>query len=99
MEITIISGSHRKSSQSRKISEILLTLMIRDHAEVSTEILDLSDHPLPLWDESIWTGEDDWKKRLQPLKKIAKAVILLQAIIHFLSYKLNLCRIYLRPNL
>ena len=69
MEITIISGSHRKSSQSRKISEMLLALMIRDHAYVSTDILDLSDHPLPLWDESIWTGEDTWKKRLYPLKK------------------------------
>ncbi len=69
MKISIISGSHRKPSQSRKVADAvdqaLLALGICD----STWLLDLGDQPLPLWEESIWSNDPAWKERLAPVRQ------------------------------
>ena len=72
MKLTIISGSHRQESQSERISGVL-----KERVEALTlfnqvDILSLTGNPLPLWDESIWSGDDDWKARLTPWKKTLK---------------------------
>ncbi len=67
MKIGIINGSHRRNAQSAKVAgfiqQQLQTLGLAD------EIwrFDLTDNPLPLWDEGIWQGEQKWKDLLEPI--------------------------------
>ena len=69
MKLAIISGSHRKNSESerigRRLQDRVQTLSLFD----SVDILSLAGNPLPLWDESIWAGNEDWKARLAPWKQ------------------------------
>jgi multimeric flavodoxin WrbA len=67
MKIGIISGSHRSSSQSEKVANYMSGCLI--DSEVETWVYLLANNPLPLWDESIWEGNNDWNSRLEPLKK------------------------------
>ena len=74
MNIMIISGSHRQNSQSTKIAvavnQALSALPGCDHSE----IFDLANNPLPLWDESIWSGDAEWQERLAPISdRLAKS--------------------------
>ncbi len=48
--ILIVSGSHRPKSQSRKVSDYIAGAVARLEPSVTTDILDLYDTPLPLWD-------------------------------------------------
>lgn len=65
----IVSGSHRKTSQSAKVARYLTEqLTLLDPAN-SAEIIDLADNPLPLWEESIWDDDPNWEKRLQPYRE------------------------------
>ncbi|WOG26190.1 NAD(P)H-dependent oxidoreductase [Endozoicomonas sp. 8E] len=68
MNLTIISGSHRKESQSARIGHVLKlraqALALFDQVDV----LDLAENPLPLWDESIFSGNKEWKSLLAPWK-------------------------------
>lgn len=51
-KITIISGSHRKDSESKKISNVLVQKLAKlDNCE-STDYLDLAEVGLPFWSES-----------------------------------------------
>ncbi|WP_062268938.1 NADPH-dependent FMN reductase [Endozoicomonas arenosclerae] len=73
MNLTIISGSHRKDSQSTRISHVL-----KERAETlglfdQVDILDLAENPLPLWDESIWSGNEEWKTLLAPWRATLNA--------------------------
>ena len=67
MKIGIISGSHRSSSQSEKVANYMSGCLI--DSGVDTWVYLLANNPLPLWDESIWEGNQEWKSRLEPLKK------------------------------
>ena len=44
--------------------------MLRDK-DLCDEIyrLDLTNNPLPLWDESIWAGDPEWQARLSPISE------------------------------
>ncbi|MGB1272284.1 MAG: NADPH-dependent FMN reductase [Endozoicomonas sp.] len=68
MKLAIISGSHRHDSQSGRISHVLSERVSELSLFESVDILSLSDNPLPLWDESIWAGDEDWKAQLAPWK-------------------------------
>lgn len=54
MHVTLISGSHRNGSQSRKVADYTaatITALAPEHSpEHSTDIIDLAGNPLPLWD-------------------------------------------------
>lgn len=65
MQFTIISGSHRHNSQSEKVANYVQTALAEQ--DVDASIFSLAGNPLPLWDESIWEGNPEWKERLQPL--------------------------------
>lgn len=51
-KITIISGSHRKDSESKKISNVLAQKLARLGNCESTDYLDLAEVGLPFWSES-----------------------------------------------
>ncbi len=61
-KIFIISGSHRKNSQSGRMAHIIAAKLATLGAEA--DLLDLAQTPLPFWDESFWdnprTGWDEW---------------------------------------
>lgn len=67
MKITIISGSHRENSQSYKVALHMQAVLKVDNVE--SDILDLSNNPLPLWDEGVWKGEQKWIDLMTPVKE------------------------------
>ena len=69
MKISIISGSHRNPSQSEKIGKYIEALLNKNFSDVEPFLYSLADNPLPLWDQSIWESDENWIKRLAPLKE------------------------------
>ena len=60
MKISIISASHRKNSQSKKISIFLQDNLIKIDSKLDTNILDLADAALPLWSPDKKDGIGVW---------------------------------------
>ena len=69
MKISIISGSHRQNSQSIKVGKHIEKTLIETGLSDDTYLLSLAGNPLPLWDESIWEGNEDWKRILNPISE------------------------------
>lgn len=71
MKITIISGSqrHPKNSQSLKVANYISSALLKDKLCDETHIISMADQPYPLWDESIWEGNEAWKERLEPINE------------------------------
>lgn len=65
MKIGIISGSHRHSSESERVSRYIQTEITSQGS--TTYLLSLADNPLPLWDEGMWNGEEKWKSIWGPI--------------------------------
>ena len=49
MKISIISASHRKNSQSKKVSTFLKNNLLNINSELVPFFLDLAETALPLW--------------------------------------------------
>lgn len=64
--ITIISGSHRAKSQSRRVAGYLAERLAKPVAASSVEIIDLAGNPLPLWEESAWQKDSAHTKLWTP---------------------------------
>jgi NAD(P)H-dependent FMN reductase len=60
MKISIISASHRKNSQSKKISGFLQNYLSNIDSKSNTYILDLADAALPLWSPEKKEGKGIW---------------------------------------
>jgi NAD(P)H-dependent FMN reductase len=71
MHFTIISGSHRQNSESERISKYIEQVFKKD-GQASVTILSLAGNPLPLWDESFWTGDPKWNSNWKPIAKQLK---------------------------
>jgi len=69
MKISIISGSHRKVSQSEKVARFVQRTLEEKGLCDETWLFALARNPLPLWDESIWEGDPVWQERLQPISR------------------------------
>jgi len=69
MKITIISGSHRPASQSRKIADHVRNTLLEEGICEDADIFSLENNPLPLWDQGIWEGEEKWETLLAPLRQ------------------------------
>ena len=69
MKITVISGSqrHAKNSQSLKVAQYMVDVLIGKQVCEQAELISMSDKPYPLWDESIWEGDEKWDKLLSPV--------------------------------
>jgi len=68
MKIAIISGSHRKNSQSFKVAKHIQQTLEADICE-QTWLFSLEANPLPLWDEGVWNGEQEWVDILTPIRE------------------------------
>ncbi len=73
MQLTIICGSHRNESQSERISKALTDRVNELSLFDSVENLSLAGNPLPLWDESVWHGDEKWRAQLAPWRAALKA--------------------------
>ncbi|MDB2409436.1 NAD(P)H-dependent oxidoreductase [Pseudomonadales bacterium] len=69
MKISIVSGSHRSSGQSGKIAGVIAQSLSESTSCDESYLLDLADNPLPLWDDSIWSGDVSWQQRLAPISE------------------------------
>lgn len=70
LKIGIICGSHRKDSESAKVSSYFETLINADQKE--TYLLKLGTSGIPLWEESAWSDGEVWKEKWQPHSKELK---------------------------
>ena len=59
MKIGIITGSHRRDSQSAKVGRFL-SAQLNAKDGVTSWMLDLGKTPLPLWDEDLWNQGPQW---------------------------------------
>ncbi|TGN19703.1 NADPH-dependent FMN reductase [Leptospira idonii] len=61
MKLSLISGSHRKNSQSTKVAKysqkLIETLGVTD-----SKLFDLGENPLPVWEPGMWEKDSDIKK-------------------------------------
>jgi NAD(P)H-dependent FMN reductase len=69
MKISIISGSHRKPSQSEKVARYLEKTLDSEFEDIDSWIYALADNPLPLWDQTLWEDNEEWNQRLAPIKQ------------------------------
>jgi NAD(P)H-dependent FMN reductase len=68
MRYFILSGSHREKSQSRRVADYFQKRIQALFPSDSVYLYSLEGNPLPLWDEGIWNGTDEWKKVWGPVK-------------------------------
>ena len=68
MKITIISGSHRNPSQSEKVARHIEKTLQQEQG-IDTWLYALADNPLPLWDQTIWEDDQQWKDLLAPIRE------------------------------
>ena len=73
MKIGIISGSHRPPSQSGKVARYIESALKQQGLCDETWLYDLAGNPLPLWDEGIWEGNEQWREILTPLSDELKS--------------------------
>jgi NAD(P)H-dependent FMN reductase len=73
MKISIICGSSRKQAQSLKVSQFIEAALTDEKVCEETWLYALTDNPMPLWDESIWSGDPEWKKHLTPVSEQLQA--------------------------
>lgn len=60
MTITLVCGSHRKNSQSLKVTKFLASIL--DKNGIETNLIDLGNKPLPVWDPGMWEKDSEIKK-------------------------------------
>ncbi|KAB8032278.1 NADPH-dependent FMN reductase [Fluviispira multicolorata] len=56
----IINGSSRKESQSKKVSLYLQNQLEELDENNKVAIFDLTNHPLPFWNEALWQEKEKW---------------------------------------
>jgi len=69
VKLGIIIGSHRKQSNSAKAAKYLINALPRLVPHSNHWSIDLGQHPLPLWDEGVWAGEERWTKIWGPISR------------------------------
>lgn len=57
MHYTIIIGSSRQDSQSGKVGKYVEHVLKKFPETMTIDIIDLKGHPLPFWDECMWTQQ------------------------------------------
>lgn len=66
MKLTIIAGSQRAKSQSLNVANYLKKNAANHFEEI--QVFDLHELNLPLWNEGVWSGSEEWK----PWRKVAE---------------------------
>jgi NAD(P)H-dependent FMN reductase len=62
VKVGIVSGSHRKNSQSVRVARWIETRLSQLGLAKDTSLLELATANIPFWDEGTWAGEERWKK-------------------------------------
>lgn len=65
--IVLVSGSHRQNSQSRKVAGFVETALKKLDISVTTDIIELTGNPLPLWDGESAKPDSATGKAWQPM--------------------------------
>lgn len=71
MRIVVISGSHRKNSESARVASYISSELTNNG--VDSEIVSLAGNPLPLWDEGVWSESAEWQRSWRPIAKELRA--------------------------
>ena len=79
MKITIVSGSHRTASMSRKVSDWMAGRLISLWQD-DVEVVDLAEESIPLWDEAVWEDTAPWREAFGHIGDRLKASDALVAI-------------------
>lgn len=66
MNVLIVSGSHRKNSQSLRVAHVVREACLEPGGH-PVRVHDLASLGLPFWDEGIWDGEAPWPAILKPV--------------------------------
>ena len=69
MKITIVSGSHRRPSQSEKVARYIEKTLLGEGLASDTWLCSLAGNPLPLWDEGVWNRDEEWEALLNPMRE------------------------------
>ena len=67
MKITIVCGAQRSASESGKLSTFLEERISSLFPGATAFAIDLGKNPLPLWNEGVWAGTDEWKEIWSPI--------------------------------
>jgi len=59
MKIAIVSGSHRRDAESLRVARYIQGVL-GSIGVAHTYLLSLSENPLPLGDEGLWSGDEKW---------------------------------------
>ncbi|ABZ95852.1 NADPH-dependent oxidoreductase [Leptospira biflexa] len=60
MKITLVCGSHRKNSQSLKVTKFLSAIF--EKKGIESNLIDLGNSPLPIWEPGMWEKDSEIKK-------------------------------------
>lgn len=72
MKSFIVSGSHRKNSESARVGEYIQKRISALQVGTDTTFLDLGKNPLPMWDEEVFEDSEKWQKEWLPWLNLAK---------------------------
>lgn len=73
MKTLIVSGSHRKESESGRVAQYLQKRLQSLKVASDSSILDLGKTPLPMWDENAPAGNEMWETAWGPWLAAAKS--------------------------
>lgn len=73
MNLIIVSGSHRKESNSIRCAHFIKSMLSSSDAFTDVSILDLSKNDIPLWDEGVWENHPSWEKWFAIEKSVTSA--------------------------
>jgi NAD(P)H-dependent FMN reductase len=73
IQFAIINGSHRKQSESLRVSQYIEARILKKSPGATVKIISMAGNPLPLWDESVWDGDPKWQKTWKPISETLKA--------------------------
>ncbi len=65
MKVAIVAGSHRENSESERVARFVERELSQQG--VGAAIISLAKNPLPLWDESVWSGDERWREVWGPI--------------------------------
>jgi len=68
MKLSIITGSHRKESQSAKVGNYIKKFLENTSLFKEIYFLDLAHSEIPFWDEGVWNKDEKWEKIWNPIK-------------------------------
>ena len=66
MNITLVTGSHRPDSQSKRMANLIKDHYLQGFDKIFMH--HLADMQLPFWDEGLWQGDKAWGERLAPVR-------------------------------